>query len=82
MAQIHYGRASFSPLTDLPAYFVLGCAELDVATVATELADLAANPKSPEGTEAVLVFLDQPFLWRLGKLKEQLSHLLTLKVGT
>lgn len=71
--QLHYGRASFSSLSSVPAYFLLGHESLDAALVAQELAAYAATPLNPEGMEAVLVFLDQPYLWALHSIKECLS---------
>ena len=72
LPQVHYGRASFSALSRLPAYFVLGHQPLDVAACAREIAEYAAAPLNPAGMKALLVFLDQPLLWALPHLREAL----------
>ena len=68
--QIHYGRASLSPLSRLPAYFVFGCQSLPVAATAQRLAayaaELAATQDKPQ---ALVVLLDQPYLHALPALE-------------
>ena len=68
--QIHYGRASLSPLSRLPAYFVFGCKPLPVAAAAQRLAayaaELAATQDKPK---ALVVLLDQPYLHALPALQ-------------
>ena len=73
--QVHYGRASLSPLSRLPAYFVFGRESLDVAACARQLVDYAAAPLNPEGMRAVLVVLDQPLLWALRELRGAVAAL-------
>ena len=73
--QVHYGRASLSPLSRLSAYFVFGRESLDVAACARQLVDYAAAPLNPEGMTAVLVILDQPLLWALPELREAVAAL-------
>lgn len=76
--QVHYGRASMSPLSCLPAYFVFGQQTLDVEATAARIADYA----STEGSEnkAVLVFMDQLLLHAATQLQahvqqiQQVSH--------
>jgi diphthamide biosynthesis enzyme Dph1/Dph2-like protein len=66
--QIHYGRASFSALSRLPAYFVLGHDPLDVPACARQISEYAAAPLNPAGMKALLVFLDQALLWALPQI--------------
>ena len=68
--QIHYGRASLSPLSRLSAYFVFGREPLPVAAAAQHLAayaaELAATQDKPK---ALVVLLDQPYLHTLPALQ-------------
>lgn len=80
-AQIHYGRASLSPVTKLPAYFVFGRSPLGISECAAQLADYAAAPLNPDGLRAAVVLLDQPLLWALPELRDSIAALRKAKVG-
>ena len=68
--QIHYGRASLSPLSRLPAYFVFGCKPLPVAAAAQRLAVYAAELAAPQDKpKALVILLDQPYLHALPALR-------------
>jgi len=69
MSQVHYGRASFSALSRLPAYFVLGHDPLDIPACARHIGCYATAPLNPGGMKALLVFLDQGLLWALPQLQ-------------
>ena len=68
--QVHYGRASLSALSRLPAYFVFGRSGADPAALA---ARLAAHAGSLGAERALLVLLDQPLLWAAAELRRQLA---------
>ena len=63
--QVHYGRASLSKLSRLPAFFVFPQQQLDVEAAA---ASLAASSPAASGNGPVLVFVDQPLLHLLPQL--------------
>lgn len=68
--QIHYGRASMSPLSSLPAYFVFTRAPLDCHKIAEKLAAWAAQEGRPAaGRSAVIVLPDQPLAWAVEELR-------------
>ena len=71
--QVHYGRASFSLLSRLPTFYVLGQAKLDISDCAKKVAGYAAAPLNPEGKNRLLVFLDQPLLWALPALQKAMQ---------
>jgi len=69
-AQVHYGRASLSALSRLPAYFVFGRAPAAPAALA---AAVAAHAAGLAGARAVVVLLDQPLLWAAPALRAALD---------
>lgn len=74
--QVHFGRASFSLLSHVPTYYVLGRADLDVAACARQIADYAIAPLNPDGMEVLLIFLDQPLVWAIKELQVAVQRLL------
>jgi diphthamide biosynthesis protein 2 len=68
--QIHYGRASLTKVSHLPAFFVFPRRQLDVAAAADALA--ASDMLRHE--LPVMVFVDQPHLHQLEELKQALQH--------
>lgn len=68
-------------MSRLPAYFVFGYTPLEIETVARQIANYAGAPLNPEGMKAVLVILDQPFLWALPSLKGAAAKLCDLKAS-
>lgn len=90
-AQVHYGPASLSALSRLPAYFVFRQAPLDTLAVVRDLVqhahqltqEAASSPTegaSPKGECrprpcAILVLLDQPYAHAAAALKQQLRQL-------
>ena len=78
---MHYGRASLSPLSRLPAFFVFGHAPLDVDIIAKEIAGYAAAPVNPGGKRVLLVLLDQPLVWAVPALKAALEDKMKAQVG-
>ena len=88
--QVHYGRASLTKLSRLPAFFVFPQQQLNVQAAAACLAAsslLAAgggasdSSGSSGGGGPVLVFVDQPLLHRLDQLKAALLELLEQQQG-
>ena len=69
--QVHYGRASLSALSRLPAYFVFGRSAADPAALA---ARLAAHAGSLGAERALVVLLDQPLLWAAPELRRRLAE--------
>ena len=71
--QIHYGRASLSPLSRLPTYFVFGRQPLDVSACAHRIADYCATSPNLQGVPAVVVVPDEPYAhasqWLHGELQ-------------
>eukprot|EP00884_Botryococcus_braunii_P018631 jgi/Botrbrau1/5451/Bobra.27_1s0004.3 len=75
---IHFGRASLSRLTRLPAYFVFGRAALDVAQVVDRVCSAAVQAASGTNPPAALVLLpDQPYVHAVPALQDALSHALS-----
>ncbi len=70
--QVHYGRASLSALSRLPAYFVFGRSPADPAALAARIAEHAATLRGV--APALVVVLDQPLLWALPELRRQLAR--------
>ncbi|KAK9905896.1 hypothetical protein WJX75_008313 [Coccomyxa subellipsoidea] len=72
---IHYGRASLSPLSSLPAYFVFTRAPLDCGRTAEQLVSWAAEEGSTAvaGRTAVIVLPDQPLMWAVSELRACLA---------
>ena len=70
-AQIHYGRASLTKLSRLPAFFVFPEAALDVEAAAEAIAGCAAVAASGG---PVLVIPDQPHLHQLPELRDALAR--------
>ena len=68
--QVHYGRASMSPLSCLPAYFVFGQQNLDIERCAQRLTQYAAKQAGGSGHTTLLVFLDQVLLHAVTQLQE------------
>ncbi|KAL3143282.1 hypothetical protein ABBQ38_002125 [Trebouxia sp. C0009 RCD-2024] len=70
---IHYGRASMSPLSRLPAYFVFGQHHLDTQGCAQRLSQYSADKASTSTHAALLVFLDQVLLHALQDVQNQIQ---------
>ena len=75
-AQIHYGRASLSPLSTLPAYFVFTQAPLDSCRAAQHVVEWATGQgrAAAEGKKALLVLLDLPLVWAVAQLRASLAE--------
>jgi len=73
--QVHYGRASMSPLSCLPAYFVFGQQYLEVATCAARIAQYAADKAQESEHRALLVFLDQVLLHAISQVQEHIIQI-------
>ena len=83
MLQIHYGRASLSPLSRLPAYFVFTRAPLVAADVAAIFAGWATSQQGHaalQGKKAVLALPDLPLTWAVPALRDCLASA-AAKVG-
>lgn len=76
--QVHYGRASMSPLSCLPAYFVFGQQPLDVPATAERIAGYASAHGSEHKT--ALVFMDQLLLHAASQLQAHVQQI--QQVGT
>ena len=76
--QVHYGRASMSPLSCLPAYFVFGQQPLDVQATAEHIAGCASQHGSEHKT--ALVFMDQLLLHAASQLQAHVQQI--QQVGT
>ncbi|BDA47727.1 probable 2-(3-amino-3-carboxypropyl)histidine synthase subunit 2 [Coccomyxa sp. Obi] len=72
---IHYGRASLSPLSSLPAYFVFTRAPLDCSRTADRVVSWAAQEDAAAvaGKRAVVVLPDQPLVWAVESLRSCLT---------
>ena len=75
LLQVHYGRASMSPLSRLPAYFVFGQQHLDTQDCAQCLAQYAIDKASTSNHAALLVFLDQVLLHAVQDVQKQLHDI-------
>jgi hypothetical protein len=75
---VHYGRASLSALSRLPAYFVFGRAPAAPAALA---AAVAAHAAGLAGARALVVLLDQPLLWAAPALRAALGAALPGPAG-
>ncbi|DBA75064.1 TPA: hypothetical protein ACH3X1_010397 [Trebouxia sp. C0004] len=73
--QVHYGRASMSPLSCLPAYFVFGQQYLELATCAARIAQYAADKAQESEHRALLVFLDQVLLHAISQVQEHIKQI-------
>ena len=73
LMQVHYGRASMSPLSCLPAYFVFGQQQLDVQDCAQRIAQYAADKASTSHHVALLVFLDQMLLHAIDDVQQHVQ---------
>ncbi|KAK9814668.1 hypothetical protein WJX72_009496 [[Myrmecia] bisecta] len=71
---VHYGRASLSPLSRLPAYFVFGRQQLDVASVVSRICDYAKQLDGSGAQKAVLVLPDQPYTHVCAELRRLLGQ--------
>lgn len=73
--QIHYGRASLSPLSSLPAYFVFTRAPLDCGRTADRVVSWANQEDAAvmASKRAVVVLPDQPLLWAVEELRRCLT---------
>ena len=71
LLQIHYGRASLSPLSKLPAYFVFTRQALDCQATSRRITGWACQTHA--GQKALLLLPDQPLAWALQGLKECLQ---------
>lgn len=69
---MHYGRASLSELSRLPAYFVFPRRELDVEDAAARIT-AAATAAAGTTAAAALVLLDQPYAHLLPALRGALA---------
>lgn len=63
--QIHYGRASLSPLSKLPAYFVFTRQTVDCAGASKRIAGWARQAPALQDRRALLLLPDQPLAWAL-----------------
>ena len=72
--QIHYGRASLSLLSKLPAYFVFTKQPADCSAVSSRIAQWANQAPAMQSTKALLLFLDQPLAWALQGLSSCLQQ--------
>ncbi|KAL4857493.1 Glycosyltransferase family protein 64 protein C5 [Chlorella vulgaris] len=81
--QVHYGRASLTKLSRLPAFFVFPQQQLDVQAAAACLAgsSVLADSGSSSSRSPVLLFLDQPLLRHLEELKAALVQLVGQQQG-
>jgi diphthamide biosynthesis protein 2 len=68
---VHYGRASLSPLSRLPAYFVFDRQPLDVASCAARIAD------GTSAHEHVVVLPDQPYAHAASELQTRIQGALS-----
>ena len=57
--QVHYGRASLTPLSRTPAYFVFPRRDVDVEALASAIASSDPWRAARDGHETVVCFLDQ-----------------------
>ena len=80
LLQVHYGRASMTKLSRLPAFFVFPEEQLNIPAAAACLAGSALLSGSSSSCQ-VLVFLDQPLLHCLQQLKEALLALVEQQQG-
>jgi len=71
--QIHYGRASLSPLSKLPAYFVFPEQPIDCQTALKRIAEWASQASVLQDKKALLLLPDQPLEWALQGLNECLK---------
>lgn len=72
--QVHYGRASMTPLSRLPAFFVFPHQPLNVPAAAACLAGCSLLTDDVDSSDSpVLVFLDQPLLHQLEALQAALA---------
>jgi diphthamide biosynthesis protein 2 len=75
---IHYGRASLTPLSHIPAYYVFPAGDLDVHQVATALLSHTfisngAESIDAESPQRFLIFLDQIYADHAEALDHELS---------
>ena len=71
--QIHYGRASLSPLSKLPAYFVFTRQPLDCLAASRQITEWAGQAPTLQDKKALLLLPDQPLAWALQSLSECLQ---------
>lgn len=71
--QVHYGRASLSQLSRLPAYFVFPRSKVDAAAITTRI-KAAACAASAAGKAALLTLLDQSYAHVLPTLNLNLTE--------
>ncbi len=76
-AQIHYGRASLSPLSKLPAYFVFTRQSVDCTAASKHIARWAHQATSLQDRAALLLLPDQPLAWAM----EALASCLQTELG-
>ena len=69
---MHYGRASLSELSRLPAYYVFARAPIDLPA-AEQRVSRAAAMAATGGMSALLVLMDQPYAHALPALQQLLS---------
>ena len=63
--QIHYGRASLSQLSKLPAYFVFTRQPLDCPDVCQRITKWACQARMVESKKALVLLPDQALAWAL-----------------
>lgn len=71
--QIHYGRASLSPLSKLPAYFVFTRQPLDCQATSRRITEWACQAHALQDRKALLLLPDQPLAWALQGLSKCLQ---------
>ena len=87
-AQVHYGRASLSTLSKLPAYFVFTRQSVDCTAASKRIARWARQAPSLQDRTALLLLPDQPLAWALDGLAsclqtelEQVNYILQPSVS-
>ena len=71
--QIHYGRASLSPLSKLPAYFVFTKQPIDCQAALKRITEWASQASVLQDKKALLLLPDQPLEWALQGLNKCLQ---------
>ena len=71
--QIHYGRASLSPLSKLPAYFVFTRQPLDCPRTSQRIVEWASQARMVKSRKALVLLPDQALAWALQGLSACLT---------
>lgn len=74
MWQIHYGRASLTPLSRTPAFFVFPRQDMDVARVTHLIKSSQLWSRVRDGSETVLSIIDQAHIHQQAALHEALER--------